>query len=198
MELYQERGFDQTTVADIAVRAELTERTFFRYFADKREVLFGGSDALRQLLVATIGEAPTASSPLDVVAAALESTSPVFEERRDFARKRRAIIAAHAELQERELIKFASLASAMKEALRERGVASSIASLAADAGIAVFRSAFQRWLDDAKKRDIGYHVREALRELKTVAAGEPERRSSSRVQARRPPAEPRRRGPHVS
>ena len=47
MELYGERGFEQTTVAEIAERAGLTERTFFRHFADKREVLFAGAGALR-------------------------------------------------------------------------------------------------------------------------------------------------------
>jgi hypothetical protein len=40
--LYGERGFENTTVAEIAARAGLTERTFFRHFADKREVLFAG------------------------------------------------------------------------------------------------------------------------------------------------------------
>ena len=58
MELYLERGFDQTTVAEIAERAGLTERTFFRHFADKREVLFAGAGALQELLVSAVAGAP--------------------------------------------------------------------------------------------------------------------------------------------
>src|SRR5712672_3081006 len=84
MELYRERGFDQTTVAEIAARAGLTERTFFRYFTDKRELLFGGSGALRDLLFEKVAGARDGAAPMDAVVAALEATSAVFEERRAF------------------------------------------------------------------------------------------------------------------
>src|SRR5947209_8083763 len=139
MELYTERGFEQTTVAQIAKRAGLTERTFFRHFADKREVLFGGAGALQELLVSTVARAPDTAAPLDAVAAALEAAGALLQERREFARQRQTIIAANAELQERELIKLATLASAIADTLRRRGVTDPAASLAADAGIAVFR-----------------------------------------------------------
>ena len=118
LELYGERGFEQTTVAEIAARAGLTERTFFRHFADKREVLFGGAGALQELLVSTVASAPDSAAPIDAVAAALEAAGAVLQERRDYARQRQAIIAANAELQERELIKLASLAAAIADALR--------------------------------------------------------------------------------
>ena len=65
--LYSERGFDQTTAAQIAARAGLTERTFFRHFADKREVLFGGSALLQERIVAGVAEAPPEDGPLDAV-----------------------------------------------------------------------------------------------------------------------------------
>src|SRR6266446_4741412 len=102
LELYGERGFDQTTVAEIADRAGLTERTFFRHFADKREVLFWGQGALRELLVSTVASAPESAAPIDAVAAALQAAGAVLQERRDGARQRRAVIAANAELQEHE------------------------------------------------------------------------------------------------
>jgi AcrR family transcriptional regulator len=171
MELYGERGFDETTVAEIAARAGLTERTFFRYFADKREVLFWGSAALQKLLVDAVAGAPDSSAPIDAVAAALAAVVPMFQERRSFARRRHALIVAHAELKERELIKLASLASAVADALRRRGVAEPAASLTAEAGIAVFKISFERWLDDTKRKDLSLHVRESLGELKAVAAG---------------------------
>ena len=171
MDLYGERGFEQTTVTEIATRAGLTERTFFRHFADKREVLFWGSGALQELIVSAVASAPDSAAPIDAIAAALEATDAVFAERRDSARQRQAIITANAELQERELIKLASLASAIAEALRERGVTDPAASLAAEAGIAVFKIAFVRWIGDTGHPDLAQHVREALDELKAVTAG---------------------------
>jgi len=171
MELFQERGYDRTTVEEIAARAGLTERTFFRYFSDKREVLFSGSKGLEALMVSTIAGAPKAMAPIDVVAAALEATSPGFEERRAHACKRQLLIVAHAELRERELIKLASLASAMAESLRGRGVEKSVAHLVAEAGIAIFKSAFERWIEDTKKLELAHHVRSALAELRLITAG---------------------------
>jgi AcrR family transcriptional regulator len=171
MELYRERGFDQTTVAEIAARAGLTERTFFRYFADKREVLFWGAGRLQEFLVERLASAPDGTAPMDVVAAALEALGPMFEERRDFARQRQALITAHADLQERELIKLASLASAMADALRRRSVPEPAASLTAEAGIAVFKVGFERWVHDKKGRALSRHIRESLDELKAVTGG---------------------------
>jgi AcrR family transcriptional regulator len=171
MDLYRERGFDRTTVAEIAAHAGLTERTFFRYFTDKREVLFWGSGALRELLAQRVAGAPDATAPIDAVAAALEATSVLFEERRDFARQRQALIAAHPELEERELIKLASLAAVIAEALRGRGVTDPAASLASEVGIAVFRLAFESWVHDPKRRGLAQHVRQSLESLKAVTAG---------------------------
>src|SRR5271154_6863714 len=170
-ELYGERGFEQTTVADIAQRAGLTERTFFRHFADKREVLFAGADALRELLVSTVAKAPGSLAPIDAAAAGLEAAGALIQEGRELAHQRQAIIAASAELQERELIKLASLASALAEALRQRGVTEPAASLAAEAGIAVFRIAFDRWADEANEQDFSSLIRESLDALKAVTAG---------------------------
>ena len=120
--LYGERGFDNTTVAEIAERAGLTERTFFRHFADKREVLFGGAATFEELLVSTVAGAPDSAAPLDAVIAALEAAGTVLQRRRSTARQRHAVITANVELQERELIKLAALAAALADALRRRGV----------------------------------------------------------------------------
>ena len=123
LKLYVERGFEQTTVAEIAKEAGLTERTFFRHFADKREVLFSGSAELHELLVDTLAGCPAGVAPLDAIARALESAGGMFRERGSFARQRHTVIVANPELQERELLKLASLAAALAEALRRRGVA---------------------------------------------------------------------------
>lgn len=167
LELYAERGFEQTTVAEIAGRAGLTERTFFRHFADKREVLFRG-DELSDGLVAALDATPDSMAPLDAVAAALESLSDFFGGRREYARRRQAVIAANPGLQERELIKLAAIAGALGVALRRRGVAEPTASLTAEAGIAVFKVAFARWLDDPQKRSLAELVRDSVDELRVV------------------------------
>ena len=171
MELYVERGFEQTTVAEIAKRAGLTERTFFRHFADKREVLFWGAATLQERLVSAVASAPDSAAPIDAVAGAIEVAGVLLQERREAARQRQAIIAANTELQERELIKLASLASALAGALRRRGVSEPAASLTAEAGIAVFKIAFGLWVDGDSGPDLPGLIDESLDELKAVTAG---------------------------
>jgi AcrR family transcriptional regulator len=171
IELYTQHGFQQTTVADIAERAGLSERTFFRHFADKREVLFSGGGALHERFVAALDDAGASLSAIDAVGAAVEAGATLLQDRRPFARQRQAIISANPELQERERIKLASLASALAEGLRRRGVTDPAASLAAEMGIAVFRIAFERWIGETDGRDLSQIVRESLNELKVVSAG---------------------------
>jgi AcrR family transcriptional regulator len=171
LDLYGERGFEQTTVAQIAKRAGLTERTFFRYFADKPEVLFSGAGALQDFLVTQVAEAPDTAAPMDAVAAALEATAGIFQERRGYAAQRQAVIDANAELRERELIKLARLASAIADELRRRGVSDPAASLAAEAGIAVFKAAFERWVSEPDQQDFAKLIRQSLDELRAVTAG---------------------------
>jgi AcrR family transcriptional regulator len=167
LDLYVEQGFDETTVAEIAARAGLTERTFFRHFADKREVLFRGRE-LADALEAAIDAVPPATAPLDAVAGALESLSDFFAERRPHARRRQTVIAANPSLQERELIKLASLAATIRDALHRRGIADPTASLVAEAGIAVFKVAFEHWLTDPAERSLAEHIRETLAELRAA------------------------------
>jgi AcrR family transcriptional regulator len=171
LELYGERGFEQTTVDEIAARAGLTERTFFRHFTDKREVLFAGAGVLQDLLVSSLASAPDSAAPIDAVAMALQAVGPLFQGRHEPARRRQAVIAASTELQERELVKLASLAATVTQTLRRRGVTEPAASLTAEAGIAVFKVAFERWLDDTGRRELAAHIRESLDELKAVLDG---------------------------
>jgi len=171
LELYQERGFEQTTVADIAGRAGLTERTFFRHFADKREVLFGGAGALNDLLVSSVAETPDSVAPIEAIAKALEAAGALLQKRREFALKRQRVIDANTLLQERELIKLASLASALADVLRKRGVDDPAASLTAEAGIAVFKIAFARWINERDPAPLPEIIRALFDDLKTVTGG---------------------------
>ena len=165
MELYSERGFEQTTVAEIAQRAGLTERTFFRYFADKREVLFSGAGDLQDLMVSAVADAPDSATPIEAVGAAVEAAGALLNGRAEFAHRRQTIVAANPELLERELIKMASLSAALAGALRGRGVGDPAAGLTAEIGVAVFKIAFERWHDAGGRRDLTELISEALAEL---------------------------------
>ncbi|MFF4528492.1 TetR/AcrR family transcriptional regulator [Streptomyces sp. NPDC001407] len=171
LELYSERGYEQTTVAEIAGRAGLTERTFFRHYADKREVLFSGSAELRESFVRAVADAPESAAPMDALAAGLDAMSEMFAGRREFARERQAVITANAELKERELIKLASIAASLTDALRGRGVAEPGASLLAEVGVAVFKVGFERWIAAGEKRQLAQVMRESLTELKAMTGG---------------------------
>jgi AcrR family transcriptional regulator len=170
MELYAEQGFEQTTVAEIAARAGLTERTFFRHFADKREVLFYGMEMLRDRLVRAVAGAPASATAMEAVGAAFEAAGVIFQENPERVRLRDAIVSANPELRERELIKLAAFASAVAGALRDRGVPEPAASLAAETGVAVFKVAFARWVSDPGQLDLPGMIRESMAELRGVLA----------------------------
>ena len=168
LNLYGKRGFENTTVEEITARAGLSERTFFRHFADKREVLFYEAAALQQLLVDAVVSAPASATPLDAVGSAFDAAGALLQERRDYARRRHAIIAASPELRERELIKLATLSTALATALRQRGVKDSAATLVGEVAIVVFKTAFERWVDSANERALPAVMRESFSELRTV------------------------------
>jgi AcrR family transcriptional regulator len=148
LELYEERGFDQVTIAEIAIRAEVTERTFYRHFADKREVLFDGERVLRERLTTGVADAPEGLEPLPVLLWSFRSTLPFLAGNRHMSEPLRRIIAANPGLRERQQAKTAMLTEALATALEERDVPKSTASLAARVGMAVFAQAASVWFAD--------------------------------------------------
>ena len=170
LELFADGGFERATVADLAERAGVTERTFFRHFADKREVLFDGSAALREAVVAAIAGAPAGRAPVDVVAGAFVAAAPLLEERAGFAQQRAAVIASNPGLHERELLKMVTLGAAAAAALRARGVPDPTATLAAETGVTVFRLGFEQWVTGPGD-DLARCIRDTLAELKALTAG---------------------------
>jgi AcrR family transcriptional regulator len=167
--LFEQRGYNDTTVADIAHAAGLTKRTFFRYFADKREVLFAGSDMLQTELVAAVEAAPADARPFEAAAIGLEATAPFFQERRDFSVRRQRVIDSSPELQERELIKRERLAHAVAAALHRRGAEEPAASLAAQTAMAVFHVAFTRWVSSDHRETFLEQLHEAHEALSAFA-----------------------------
>ncbi len=169
LELFRERGYEATTVGDIASRAQVTERTFYRYFADKREVLFDGQQQLRDAVVAGVVAAPADARPMELAVVALGSAAEFFpDERREWSRARQGIIDSDPAMQERELLKLAALSADLGGALRDRGVAEPQAGLAADAAISVFRIAFGRWIAAGETRSMVELQRETFTALETV------------------------------
>lgn len=165
-----EQGFAATTVPQITARAGLTTRTFFRHYADKREVVFGGMDFLQDLLVSKVVTAPAADAPIKAVTSAFAGVGFIFEQNAEVFRQRQRIIDATPELQARELSKLAAAASAIAKALRGRGVAEPAATLAAELGVLIFRLTFERWVHQPAQPDWTTLFRELLREAGAVAA----------------------------
>jgi AcrR family transcriptional regulator len=171
--LFAEQGFEETTAAEIAARAGLTERTFFRHYGDKREVLFSGSAILGEHIVSAVRTSPAADSALDAVARGLAAAARLLDEiGQDRARQRYAVIAANPELKERELAKIANYADGVADALRARGVSQTHATIAAEAGMTVFRVAYERWADEPDDRDLTTITHEAIAELRALATGD--------------------------
>ncbi len=168
-ELYMQHGYEQTTVAEIAARAGLTERTFFRHYADKREVLFGGGERFQAAVVEGAEAAPEAAGPLEAAIAGVEAAGTVFPELA-FVRARHELILANPELLERELIKLASLSGALAQALQRRGVAPPTAELAAETGVAVMRTALAGWVSDPAERTWELHVSAAADDLRRLTS----------------------------
>jgi AcrR family transcriptional regulator len=171
LELFDERGFDRTTVAQIARRAGLNERSFYRHFTDKREVLFGGGDELDRHLKQALREVPADVGPLDTLLTALESAEVVFRPK-ELLRIRQRVINANPQLRERELIKMDTIDATFVSALRDRGADETTARLATDMAVSIWRVAAKRALhsDDSS---FAAELLNAARQLRRIAAGDP-------------------------
>lgn len=168
-ELFRERGFEQTTVADIAARAGLDKRTFYRLFGDKREALFSGSGRVEEVLVQAVTE--TDAGPFEAVVAAFRRVAEeLFADRLELVRARQAIIESSPELQERELRKAGSLAAAVTAALRARGLDETTATLATESGATVFRVAYARWVAPGSDAPLSDLIAEVAAELRAITS----------------------------
>ncbi|GAB2749032.1 TetR/AcrR family transcriptional regulator [Kitasatospora kifunensis] len=172
--LFAEQGYDETTVAQISERAGLTRSTFFRHFADKREILTTGQTTLSRLLAEGIDAAPVDATPMMAVAAGLERASGEMTSfNRELSPLLHAAIEANTELQERNALKSIGMAAAMVDALKRRNVADPTAHVAAELGVLAFRLGYTRWADPSRDEDPGElapHTRAAFDELRAAAA----------------------------
>ncbi len=168
LELFTERGYDDVTVTHIAERAGITRRSYFRYFPDKREVLFAGSERMPPALAEAVLAADETAAPLPAVLAAFAEVGSRLVEVVDHAVERRAVIDASPELQERERTKLAALTGAAQDALLKRGVDDDRAKLAAQIATIAFQNAFERWLDGHGDQDFSSCLQAVTESLYSV------------------------------
>ncbi|ATL88179.1 TetR family transcriptional regulator [Streptomyces malaysiensis subsp. malaysiensis] len=171
LELYLERGYDNVTVTDIAERAGLTRRSYFRYFPDKREVLFGGSELLPPALAEAVLAADPDAAPLAAVLDALARVGAQLVEQVDGVTERRAVIDASPELQERERTKTAAITEAIRDALMRRQVNTGTAELVAQLATVAFGNAFRRWIEAGEHTSFGSCLDAVTDELRAAFAG---------------------------
>jgi AcrR family transcriptional regulator len=170
LRLFTSKGYEGATVAEIAAEAGLTERTFFRYYADKPEVLFAGQDEFEALFLDGIA-ASTSTRPMELAAAALDHAGAFFpDDKRPWSRSRQAVVTGNVALQERELHKMAALADALTSALTERDIDPTAAALAAEATVSVFRCSFAAWIAEGENRHFADIQRSVLRQLQALLA----------------------------
>lgn len=169
LDLFEENGYENTTVIEIAERAGLTKSTFFRYFPDKREVLFGRG-TVTGLLVEGIASAPPTAGPLDTVGHALDALGRTFftADRREFSSRRQAVLNANTELREREALKRIDLTASMTEALARRGTPNPTARVASQLGALAWEIAFDQWVEGDNSEDFGPLAQQALTEVRTA------------------------------
>ena len=180
LELYRDRGYEQTTAADIAAKAGVTERTFFRHFPDKREVLFDGDAVFSDALTSAVRHAPPALGPWDTLFLAFRSVEQMFVENRPFSEPRQRVIASCSALQERAMAKTRFVIAALTSALSERGVPAHQASLAAQMGMATLSHAVAAWFDDDSS-DLGEHIVRVFHDVRDLSSS-----SSELVNSKKP------------
>lgn len=171
LELFRQRGYEETTAAEIASKAGVTERTFFRHFPDKREVLFDGDTAFSESLAAAVRNAPAALGPWDTLYFAFRTVKHVFVENRPFTEPRQHVIASNPALQERATAKTRSLIGAVASALCERGLPAAQANLAAQIGMATLSHGVAAWFNNGSI-DLGEHIAKAFQEARDLSSSD--------------------------
>lgn len=169
LELFAAHGYEQTTATEIAAAVGLTERTFYRHFTDKREVLFHGQQVLADAFLAGVDGAPPTASPMEVGVLALRSASTFFpDDRRPHSRVRQSVIDKNPALQEREEHKLAVLGATLADALRGTGADSHAAEVVARTIVMAFGITFGRWISAGQQASFDDIVTDVLREVATA------------------------------
>jgi AcrR family transcriptional regulator len=177
MRLFTEKGFDGTTVEEIADAADVSARTFFRYFATKDEVLFGDHEprleAMRQLLDARPADEPVMAS-LEALLRALGDLLVEHRERAlvqsEVSRTRVQILGLFRQHQE-EMNEV--IAAFVATRLSSEGQVRMRARVVASAAMGAYLAAGAEWVRSGGTEDMDRLMDEALESLRTVLVAEP-------------------------
>ena len=161
VELYLERGPSGVTAAEIAERAGVTERTFFRHFSDKAEAFFGDEARLREHLADLIDQVPDGTPALQTALEAFSRYAEGFSGDADAIRRRAVVIEANPELHARELLAGDEWALLISNALAVRGIHRAEATEVARVALTIFRVAYEQWIghdDDGDPLEAHLHA----------------------------------------
>jgi AcrR family transcriptional regulator len=147
-ELFSARGFSAVTLAEIAEAAEVGQRTLFRYFADKEELLFDEDAALQARLRAALASRPEQEPPATAVLEALLSLVAEWQDQREQGLVRREVIDASPALRARERAKHGAYQDVLLEGLTARGLDRAQGRLLAGVAVACVEEALSRWYAD--------------------------------------------------
>ncbi len=171
--LFVEHGYAEVTVDDIAERAGVSARTFFRHFPDKEEVLFADDDELLPVLLAAIGSGEAGQSAEHDMARALLTLAEQFQPDREQLSHRQRIIDSHVALSGRELAKQARWQQSVMDALVARGYSVEQSDLLAAIGFAIFRRALHAWLAEPSGPRLAERIQTALPQVRSVLDATP-------------------------
>lgn len=146
LELFAERGFSHVTSAEIAKRIGMSERTFFRHFKTKEDVLFEDYSDARLALQAFIGQQPADTAMHDLMRAIAGFFESRFEPRRPEHQRMAAVVAGEPVLRRRMLLYEHDWVVAIAKALEARGFPPDRAQLLAATTAATFRIAYDDWV----------------------------------------------------
>jgi AcrR family transcriptional regulator len=169
LQLYEAQGLANTTGAEIAAAAGVTERTFFRHFRDKLEAAFGDETRLRDTAATAVATAPASMSALATAEHALSVIAGDFDCRRDSILRRARVVEANPELREREMSRAAEWATVMARGLVARGVDERRAVMVAGVGLSLFRTAYERWAQD-RTANLTTELQEVFADFRAEAA----------------------------
>jgi AcrR family transcriptional regulator len=149
LELFAAQGFDATTTEEIAERAGVSVRTFFRYFPTKELVLFHGRYDFMQTFATGLQAQPESVSDVEAMRAAFLASSPGFADRRKALRLyERAVASSHTLRGREQILQFDDIHTIAEAIGRRRGDAQpdEACALLAAIGLLTYRRALGRWL----------------------------------------------------
>ena len=171
LELFAEQGYAAVTVGKVAAAAGVGERTLYRYFADKADLLFVEDEQLRATLRSALEQQPDGQPPFTMLRAASAAVARVLQGRREQVARRARVNASSTALSARDRAKRGAWEAHLADELSRLGVPPAQAALLGRIGIACHDLALTRWLEqDRPRRSLDGELDAAFTQLASLAA----------------------------